>query len=299
VTIVEPGGQGAHAWHPFSYSPQTGLVYFSIIETSQLMKAAATFNGKPMSSITGLAGPLPASTYDTLHSKAPRTATSQLIAWDPIQEHEVWRTPPHGNIGGGTLSTAGNLVFQGTNTGQFIAYRAQDGQPLWTFEAQTGVVAAASAFEVDGQEYIAVEAGYGLVPFGMSNQSRLLVFKLNGGASLPPAPPPPPPRILNPPASTASKEVIAAGQQSFADHCAVCHETAYANRGAFPDLRYSPAIDTAEVMHSIVIDGAMQSGGMASFKGRVSAAELETIRAYLIERANQAKAAVAAGSTRP
>jgi quinohemoprotein ethanol dehydrogenase len=293
IAIVQPGGQGAHSWHPFSYDPQTGLVYFSVIETSGLMKAADTFNGKPMSSVTGLATGLPPSTYDEQHSTAPRTASSQLIAWDPIQEREVWRTPAHGNIGDGTLSTAGGLVFQGTNKGQFIAYRADNGQPLWTFAAQTGVVAAASAFEVDGQEFVAVEAGYGLVPYGMSNQSRLLVFKLKGAASLPPAPPPPPPRVLNPPPSTASKEVIAAGQQAFADHCAMCHDTSYANRGAFPDLRYSPAINTPEVMHAIVIDGAMQDGGMASFKGKLSPEELESIRAYLIDRANQAKAAVA------
>ena len=299
IAIVQPGGQGAHAWHPFSYNPQTGLVYFSVIETSGLMKAADTFNGKPMYSITGLATGLSPSTYDEQHSTAPRTATSRLIAWDPIRQREVWRTPPHGNIGGGTLSTAGGLVFQGTNKGQFIAYRADNGQPLWTFEAQTGVVAAASAFEIDGEEYLAVEAGYGLVPFGMSNQSRLLVFKLNGGASLPPPPPPPPPLVLNPPPSTASQQVIAAGQQAFADHCAMCHETAYANRGAFPDLRYSPAINTPEVMRAIVIDGAMQEGGMASFKGKVSSEELETIRAYLIERANQAKATAAGGAARP
>ena len=299
IAIVEPGGQGAHAWHPFSYNPQTGLVYFSVIETSGLMKAADTFNGKPMSSITGLATGLSPATYDEMNSKAPRTATSQLIAWDPIQGREVWRSPPHGNIGGGTLSTAGGLVFQGTNKGQFIAYRADNGQPLWTFEAQTGVVAAASAFELDGEEYVAVEAGYGLVPFGMSNQSRLLVFKLNGGASLPPAPPPPPPRVLNPPPSTASKEVIAAGQQVFADHCGMCHDTSYANRGAFPDLRYSPAINTPEVLSAIVIDGAMQEGGMASFKGKVSPEELESIRAYLIDRANQAKNAAAAAPQPP
>ncbi len=129
-----------------------------------MMKAADTFNGKPMSSITGLATGIPPSTYDDMHSKAPRTATSQLVAWDPIQEREVWRSPPHGNIGGGTLSTAGGLVFQGTNKGQFIAYRADNGQPLWTFEAQTGVVAAASAFEVDGEEYLAVEAATAWCP---------------------------------------------------------------------------------------------------------------------------------------
>jgi len=303
VAIIQPGAQGAHSWHPFSYDPQTGLVYFSVIETSMLIKAADTFNGKPMSSITGLYAPIPQSTYDAMHSTAPRTASSQLIAWDPVQQREVWRTPPHGNVGGGTLSTAGGLVFQGNNQnnnkGLVVAYRADNGQQLWSFEAQTGVVAAPSAFEVDGQEYLALEVGYGLVPFGMSNQSRLLVFKLNGGASLPPAPPPPPPLVLNPPPSTASKEVIAAGQQAFADHCGMCHDTSYANRGAFPDLRYSPAINTPEVLRTIVIDGAMQEGGMASFKGKVSPEELESIRAYLIERANLAKAAVAAGSTRP
>ena len=59
--------------------------------------------------------------------------------------------------------------------------------------------------------------------------------------------------------------------------------------------------ETGQVIpvHFMGSDGAMQEGGMASFKGKVSPEELESIRAYLIERANQAKAAVAAGSTRP
>ncbi len=296
ATIVEPGGQGAHSWHPASYDPQTGLVYFSAISTSMGVQSADSFHPRPMSSITGLAFPVPASLYDDLKSKAPRTAISRLVAWDPVKQQEAWQTPPLGTIGGGTLSTAGGLVFQGTNKGRFVAYRADSGRQLWSFEAQTGVVAAAAAYETGGEEYIAVEAGYGLVPFGMSNQSRLLVFKLNGTASLPPAPPPPPPRVLNPPPSTASKQVIAAGQDQFQSHCAVCHDTSYANRDMFPDLRYSPAINTPEVIRSIVLDGVMQAGGMASFKGKVTPAQLESIRAYLVERANQAKAAQAAGS---
>ena len=295
ATIAEPSGQGAHSWHPFSYNPKTGLVYFSAIVSSGAMKSAPSFNPKPFTGITGLDFPMPPTVYDDLKSTAPRTATSQLIAWDPIKQQEAWRTPPLGTIGGGTLSTAGGLVFQGTNKGRFVAYRADNGQELWSFDAQTGVVAAAAAFELGGEEYIAVESGYGLVPFGMSNQSRLLVFKLGGSAALPPAPPPPPPRVLNPPPSTASKEVINAGREQFQSHCATCHDTSYANRGVFPDLRYSPAINTAEVLHSIVIDGVMQEGGMASFKGKVSATELESIRAYLIDRANEAKAAQAAG----
>jgi quinohemoprotein ethanol dehydrogenase len=291
VSIVQPGGQGAHSWHPFSYNPGTGLVYFSGIETSMAVKAAADFVHHPMAANTGLEFPLPPTIYEDLKSKAPRIAQSQLIAWDPVQQREVWKTPVLGTIGGGTLSTAGGLVFQGTNKGRLVVYDAADGRELWSMDAQTGVVAAASSFELDGEQYIAQEVGYGLAPYGTSNQSRLLVFKLGGTAVLPPAPPPLPKPVLNPPPSTASAQTIEAGHQQFVSHCAMCHETPYANRSVFPDLRYSPALNTAEAFNAIVLEGALQSAGMASFKGKMSVDEVQSVRAYVIERANQAKAA--------
>ena len=295
AAIVQPGGQGAHSWHPFSYSPKTGLVYFSAIDTSMAAKSADTFTTTLMAGKTGIAFASP-TVYDDLHSKAPRTAVSRLIAWDPVHQREAWRTEALGTIGGGTLATAGGLVFQGTNKGRFVAYRDTDGKELWSTDAQTGVVAAAGAWSVDGKEYIGLEAGYGLARFGQSNQSRLLVFTLDGTASLPPAPPPPPPLVLDPPPSTASKQTIDAGHHVFADNCATCHDTQYANRGVFPDLRYSPAIASPEAIRAIVLGGALQQGGMASFKGRVTPAQLETIRAYLISWANQTKAAAASGA---
>ena len=289
AAIVQPGGQGAHSWHPFSYSPETGLVYFSGIETSFAVKGATGFKPQPMGANTGLAFPVPPTIYDELKSKAPRTAQSQLIAWDPVKQREVWRTPVLGTIGAGTLSTAGNLVFQGTTKGRFVAYRASDGKELWTTEAQTGVVAAPSSFELDGEQYIAEEVGYGLARYGVSNQSRLLVFKLGGTAALPPAPPPPPPPVLDPPPSTASAETIGVGHETFQSHCAMCHDTSYANRGVFPDLRYSPLLASEEAFEAIVLGGALQQSGMASFKGRLTADEVQSVRAYLIDRANQAK----------
>jgi mono/diheme cytochrome c family protein len=156
-------------------------------------------------------------------------------------------------------------------------------------EAQTGVVAAASTFELDGEQYIAVLAGYGLARYGASNQSRLLVFKLGGTAVLPPAPPPPPAPVLNPPPSTASKETIEAGHQQFVSHCAMCHEPPAANRSVFPDLRYSPMLNSAQAFSSVVLDGVLQANGMASFKERVTPDEAESVRVYLIQRANDAK----------
>lgn len=136
--IVQPGGQGAHSWHPFSYNPTTGLVYFSAIETSTAMKSAAHFVARPMSANIGLEFPMPASIYDELKSKAPRIAQSQLVAWDPVRQREAWRSGVLGTIGGGTLSTAGGLVFQGTNTGRFVAYDARDGRQLWSIERRPG-----------------------------------------------------------------------------------------------------------------------------------------------------------------
>jgi alcohol dehydrogenase (cytochrome c)/quinohemoprotein ethanol dehydrogenase len=206
-----------------------------------------------------------------------------------VNQKEVWRSEVLGTIGSGTLSTAGGLVFQGTNKGRFVAYRATDGKELWSIEAQTGVVAAASSFELDGEQYIAQAVGYGLARYGSSNQSRLMVFKLGGTAALPPAPPPLPPLVLNPPPSTASADVIEAGHQKFLNHCSTCHEAPTANRNVFPDLRYSPMLNTRETFASIVIDGALQANGMSSFKERLTPDEVESVRAYMIERANTLK----------
>jgi len=288
VALLQPGAQGAHGWHPMSFSPQTGLVYFSAVDTSFEVKAAPTFKAVPMGANTGLIGG-PAAAAELKTPPPANPARSQLVAWDPVNQKEVWRTGVLGTIGAGTLATAGGVVFQGTTKGRFVAYRATNGEELWSIETQTGVVAAPSSFELDGEQYIAESVGYGVVRYGSSNQSRLLVFKLGGTASLPPAPPPLPPLVLNPPPSTASKTVISAGEEQFRGHCAMCHEPPAANRNVFPDLRYSPMLAAKESFAAVVLDGALQANGMASFRSVLNPDQVESIRAYMIERANQAK----------
>ena len=86
---------------------------------------------------------------------------------------------------------------------------------------------------------------------------------------------------------------MARGERLYADNCAMCHDTAYGNRGLFPDLRYSPMINTAEAFRAVVIDGALQSKGMASFKARFGADEAEMLRAYITQRARAALPAAA------
>src|SRR4030095_15810991 len=72
-----------------------------------------------------------------------------LLAWDPVAQKEVWRVNHAGPWNGGVLTTAGNIVVQGDASGQFGVYRADTGQRLWSTSAQTGVIAAPIAYEVN------------------------------------------------------------------------------------------------------------------------------------------------------
>ena len=92
-----------------------------------------------------------------------------LIAWDPITQTEKWRRPGGGSIGGGTVTTAGNLVFQVVPDGRLVAYRADTGEKL--LDVQTGLrggMGPPITYELDGKQYVSFMGGTGPVvnPFG-------------------------------------------------------------------------------------------------------------------------------------
>ena len=62
---------------------------------------------------------------------------------------------------GGTLATAGGLVFQGTADGQLVAYNATSGEKLWDAPLGGGVVAAPMTYEIDGKQYVSIAVGWG------------------------------------------------------------------------------------------------------------------------------------------
>ena len=111
-------------------------------------------------------------------------------AWDPVSQKEVWRAQYKRPWSGGVLSTAGNLVFQGTSDGRFIAYQADSGTSLWEVEVGQGIIAPPITYKIDGIQYIAVQVGYGgAYPLvgGLPSENknpakngRMMVFKLNG-----------------------------------------------------------------------------------------------------------------------
>ena len=290
--LVSPGAGGGHNWNPMAYSPLTHLVYLPVTETYMGYGAAASFDpARPGlgTSFTGYEGERKSiADYADAHSKA------WLSAWDPVRQREAWRVPSPQKGSGGVLVTAGNLVFEGTIGTTFAAYRADTGEKLWEMPVQNVPISAPITYTVDGEQYVAVNAGWGggLAHVERSayrqlflGRPRLLVFKLGGTARLPPMPAASMvvPELSPPPAFTGTAEQVGLGEQLYASNCALCHGTGA--RGGVKDLRHmSPQTHAAFL--DIVLRGARAQNGMASFADVLSPEQAEAIHQYLISRAN-------------
>jgi quinohemoprotein ethanol dehydrogenase len=161
-TPVVPGPLGAHSWQPMSYSPFTGLVYIPVNDLGFKYKSAEDFQPKKLAANYGIDLVAAGMPQDPKIKKAIlETVKGKLVAWDPLQQKPAWVVERPGPWNGGTLSTAGNLVFEGTAAGNFEADHAGTGEKLWSFAAQTGVMAGPITYAVDGEQYVAVLAGWG------------------------------------------------------------------------------------------------------------------------------------------
>jgi PQQ-dependent dehydrogenase (methanol/ethanol family) len=297
---VVPGPLGAHSWQPMSYSPLTGLVYIPVQEAGFKYKSPEHFEPKKLAANYGI---------DTIAAGMPQdpnikklilgSVTGRLAAWDPVQQKQVWEVPRPGPWNGGVLSTAGNLVFEGTASGYFEAYRADTGERVWSIAAQTGVMAGPVTYTVNDQQYVAVLAGWGGVfPLvtgevayksgHVRNISRMLAFKIGGTANLP-APPKLEAPALNPPPFRADVATVKAGEGLYQRYCSACHGDVAVGGGVLPDLRYSSAL-AGDQWLDITLKGMLRQNGMISFARELSHKDVEDIRAYVIFRANQSLA---------
>jgi quinohemoprotein ethanol dehydrogenase len=199
VTIF-PSAGGAHNWSPMSFNPATGLVYISA-NTGSSWTFASQEKFEPKTDRTsnnGLVRPMPKPRENNIPVIGPEPiagtgSRGALVAWDPVAQQYRWRMPGGGGIGGGTLSTAGNLVFQSINDGRLMVYSADQGEKL--LEVQTGLksgVGPPITYQIDGKQYVALMGGIGSVVGNAGPQNtatdtppRLLVYVLDGTASLP------------------------------------------------------------------------------------------------------------------
>jgi quinohemoprotein ethanol dehydrogenase len=223
-----------------------------------------------------------------------------LLAWDPVAQREVWRVPHITAFNGGTLSTGDNLVFEGSADGRFVAYRASDGQKLWESPVGTGVMAGPITYQIGAVQYVAVAAGWG-ASFAMSGGEaalkarvrgggRVLVWKLDGSATVPPGRAPQGPVPLPTFEVAATDAEIRRGGIVYQEKCSPCHGPGAVGGGSgVPDLRY-----LSEAQHSLfeetVLRGLRISGGMPRFDDQLDAEEVRHVEAWILGRARAAAA---------
>jgi quinohemoprotein ethanol dehydrogenase len=193
---LTPSPHGAHSWHAMSFNPMTGLVYLPTIHDASFYsdEGIDKANFKSIEFKGGIGVRL--TSPDTL----PRPYSGSLQAWDPVKQKQVWSIPQKELWNAGTLTTAGNLVFQGQADGKFCAYNATNGELLWTFDCGLGISAPPITYSLNGRQYISLLVGWGGAFAGVGNKAlgweygkhmrRLITFSLEGKAGLPKQPPP-------------------------------------------------------------------------------------------------------------
>jgi quinohemoprotein ethanol dehydrogenase len=201
---VYPTGGGAHNWSPMSFNPNTGLVYIPASYMSYTYQAAEQYkpgtNGDVRTSAEARQIKAPA-----IGPMAPDGVRGGLQAWDPLKQRLAWRADGGGGIGGGTVTTGGNLVFHVINDGHFVAFSADKGEKLYELQIGRTGMAPPITYEIDGKQYVAFMGGLGRAATivgpndaKVENPPMLFVFALDGKAELPTPAPPPPPRNAAP-----------------------------------------------------------------------------------------------------
>ncbi|MBZ5635393.1 MAG: PQQ-dependent dehydrogenase, methanol/ethanol family [Acidobacteriia bacterium] len=219
---IAPGPGGAHNWAPMSFNPATGLVYlpaspggsfnyssdpnFKYQQGKQNMGitfggfgrggAAAAGDAANAAGAAPAAPPKPLPAPPAIGPEPPEGngRGGVLLAWDIVNQKERWRAQGGGGIGGGTVTTAGNLVFQVIPDGRLVAYSADKGEKL--LDVQTGLrggMGPPITYMLDGKQYVALAGGSGALPTFGPPPGAAAPPAGGRGPAAPGAPAPPPP----------------------------------------------------------------------------------------------------------
>jgi quinohemoprotein ethanol dehydrogenase len=309
--VIFPAAMGAHSWQPMSYSPRTGLVYIPVIDAPMVYintqhRPAGLIEGNfelaflfpedyDPKALKGLFGELPS--LDSLAGEAdvPLHSRGVLRAVDPIAGRIVWEQQGADVWDGGVMSTGGNLVFRGDTAGFLNVYAADSGQLLNRIDVGTSIMAAPMTYRVQGEQYVAVMAGYGggllNAPFPpdsaalkYGNEGRIVAFRLGER-------PVPKPSLVaeapfpDPPPREGTPAQIAQGEVLYSRFCSRCHVL---GRGTLPDLRRMSPM-THALFYEIVLNGAYEAKGMARWDDVLTRSDAGAIHAYLVNEAWRAQ----------
>jgi quinohemoprotein ethanol dehydrogenase len=293
--LVYPTPWGSHSWHAMSYNPNTGLVYLptqnlqSVFDDTTVPK---DWKLEKYSLGTGVGFTM---------EKIPNRSWGTLQAWDPVKKKAAWKVDQDFPWGSGTLTTAGNLVFQGEPTGLFKAYDAKTGSLVWKYDAGLGISAPAITYKLDGKQMISLLVGFGggwssnltgvADKYGWSygaQTRRLITFSLDGKAKVPEQPgaafaqP-----IIDKDFKVDDAQADAGAAVYGGKTCVLCHGAGAVAAAMAPDLRASPALLDKDGFTSIVRDGAHLKRGMPAFP-KLTDDELNALRHYIRREARKA-----------
>jgi quinohemoprotein ethanol dehydrogenase len=290
--MVYPSPVGAHSVEAMAFNPVTGLVYLNAIEQGRVFVdppgnlADWRFPAGQMLS-TGVGAP---------KVSRPPESTNRLLAWDPVNQREAWSVPLKGNKNGGVMTSAGKLVFEGTITGELVAYHAASGKPLWSFDAQNGVQAQPISFSVGGKQYVSVITGWrygtaggpGLAWDYHKQKRRVLTFSLSGKAGLPAADRTPLP-FVDDQAFELNEALAERGGAIYGGRCTICHGAGMNAGGTAPDLRKAQVPLNYEALTAVLRGGALVENGMPQY-AELSPEEVRALQHFIRRGARQALA---------
>lgn len=178
---------------------------------------------------------------------------ADLVALDSGNGNELWRVDT-GGASVGPVTWANGLIYVADNTGRFSAYRATEGERLWSWNVD--VQAAGSITVVDGMVY----GGWGWSLFSDSPDGGLIAFSLDGE----PQPEDPPPEEPD-------------GATIYQQNCALCHSTD-GTGGSGPSLVGVGDHHTVDELREIVQNGR---GTMPAWEGELSAEAIDAVVDYI------------------
>ncbi|MFB9265975.1 PQQ-dependent dehydrogenase, methanol/ethanol family [Bradyrhizobium erythrophlei] len=166
---------GGKNWQPMSFNPQTGLVY---IPTNNVCMDWSVSDVNYKRGVFYLGAEFPT-------KEGPGGFLGELVAWDPIANKKVWGIKEDLPFNGGTLTTAGNLVFAGNLHGDFRAIDAKNGKVLWSKNLGSGIGAGPVTYSVDGKQYVAIVVGRtAALPAFLGDIGKKMVAAAPEGGSL-------------------------------------------------------------------------------------------------------------------
>ena len=284
---IKPGPHGGHNWQAMSYNPNRKLVYIPTIESSMIYKDDPNWEYK--SGFWNVAVDFDTDNPGNLH-----LPQGGLIAWDPIKRKRVWGVNHINEYNGGTLATAGDLIFQGTGEAYFIAYDAKSGNKLWSYFTGTAIIAPPVTYHVNGQQYVSVLAGWG-GSHGLRNppsgkaakyfqEGILYTFSLGSKVRQPELVKHPRTKLTGPQINIKlNQEYATKGESLYKKNCSTCHGPIDGKAGIIPDLATTPP-EMHQIWHQIVSDGILAaSRGMPGFKDRLTNKEISFIQHFVTE----------------